>query len=49
VEVEAEGSARAVQQLREALGAGPGGATVASVDDVAADVDGLARPFSILR
>jgi acylphosphatase len=54
VEVEAEGEAAALRELRASLARGPSGAYVASVDDVRAsepdtDRQDLPDPFAILR
>jgi acylphosphatase len=57
VEVEAEGDASAIARLRDALREGPHGASVSSVDDLAAPgesresrvSESLSRPFSIAR
>lgn len=49
VEIAAEGSSGAIERLRAALGDGPPGASVASVDDLGPVADALPRPFSILR
>jgi hypothetical protein len=49
VEVEADGSERAIESLRRALAAGPEGAVVSALDDLAATSELLARPFTILR
>lgn len=50
VEIAAEGPEREIGALRSDLSRGPEGASVASVDEVAAaDVGELNRPFSIIR
>jgi len=54
VEVLADGDASAIARLRAALNEGPRGASVASVDDLAASSespvsDSVGRPFSITR
>jgi acylphosphatase len=51
VEVEAEGDAGTLEQLRHCLWKGPSGAHVSAVDDLPGDVSSRQRPypFSILR
>jgi acylphosphatase len=49
VEVEAEGTASAVESLRAALNEGPDGASVEALDEMASTSEVLARPFTILR
>jgi len=49
VEVEVEGNQAELQQLRAAVGAGPRGARVESVDELAVGTDALERPFRITR
>jgi acylphosphatase len=49
VEVEADGSEAAVEQLRRALARGPDGAEIEALEDLASTGGMLARPFTILR
>jgi acylphosphatase len=49
VEVAAEGAEHAMLQLRVALGEGPDGANVSSIEDLATTAELLARPFTIVR
>jgi len=52
VEIEAEGDAVAIEQLRASLAAGPPGARVAAVDELPPGGGGataLPQPFSIVR
>ncbi|MFI5229776.1 MAG: acylphosphatase [Gemmatimonadales bacterium] len=49
VEVAAEGAEPAIATLRAALGEGPPGASVDSVDDLPPAAGDLPRPFTILR
>lgn len=49
VEVAAEGADESIQALRRALGQGPPGSAVKTVDDLDAALDPLDRPFTILK
>jgi acylphosphatase len=49
VEVEAEGGENALTQLRAALGDGPRGARVESIEDVDVGTEQLERPFRVKR
>ncbi len=49
VEVAVDGEAELVERLRVALGSGPAGAAVASIDTLPPLADSLPRPFTILR
>ena len=49
VEVEAEGPAAAIRELRATIARGPLGAVVASVDELEVTADALPAPFAILR
>lgn len=49
VELEAEGDADAIELLKGELARGPEGASVASIDELAAGGAALERPFKIER
>lgn len=49
VEVAAEGETSALRRLRDALGRGPRGAHVESLDETPASAEPLERPFRIMR
>lgn len=49
VEVEAEGNTHDLEKLRAILRAGPSGARVETVDEIAAGTEPLERPFRIKR
>ncbi len=53
VEVAAEGDAQMIDRLRDMLRAGPSGASVTAVDDIAGkstdEAQAMGRPFTILR
>ena len=53
VEVAAEGDVQMIDRLRDMLRAGPSGASVTAVDDIAGEskdgAQAMSRPFTILR